>query len=384
MDIQTVITIIAFLIPVTAGLFQYRQAVQQNEDKNFREEIEKLTSKDREERLAAATNIGTFVIKGNRFYEEAIDILVNRTSVELDYNVLGAMVVSLRKVEKEAYRDIIQKLVDIERSFFIQKYPLKKWRDQTSQNLKKVQDEFQTTEENHKVNALEFEKVMLENLKKEMQIKWEDFLLKEKDFNELEMHSQAITDFISSFLGVVSKSYPITGLEFNKNSLSNAIMEDIQLLRANIKASAFSNSQIINTKFDESKIFNTVFTFSLLANSSFRNCKISGALFDYTNLAESDFSGSEVQDIFFLGSDLTGANFKKTKGLRPVHFYLSRHLDKALFDGNMGTEIQQSLAKITEDHFVDYVLRSSLTKQRRDALFVTLDELKAPPPSSPA
>lgn len=377
MDIPTLIAILAFLVPIIAGLFQYRQSVQQNENKNFREEIVKLTSKDREERLAAATNIGTFIVKGNRFYEEAIEILVNRSSVELDYNVLSAMVVSLRKVERNEYKKIIQNLVDIERSFFIQKYPLKKWRDQTEQNLKKVQGEFKKIEDAHKTNGLEYEKVMLDNLRKEIQLKWDDFLFHEKNFTELEMHSQAITDFISTFLGVVTKSFPIYGLEFNKNSLNNAIMENISLLRSSFKASALSSSQIFQCSFDESTLVNTVFTFSLLNNTSFRNCKLHSVLWDYTNLMDVDFSGCEMEDNFFLGADLTRVNFRKTKGLKPIFFYLARNIDKAFFDGNLGKEIQAQVLQITQPQFEDYVIKSSITKQRRDALFLSLDEMVA-------
>ncbi|MEK7482693.1 MAG: pentapeptide repeat-containing protein [Planctomycetota bacterium] len=375
MDISTLIAILAFMIPIVVGLFQYRQSVQQNQDKNFREEIVKLTSKEREERLAAATNMGTFIVKGNRFYEEVVTILVNRASVELDYNVLSAMVGSLRRVDRGEYRGIIQNLVDIERSFFIQKYPLKKWRDQTDVNLKKVQTEFKKIEDAHKTNGLEYEKVMLDNLNKEIQLKWVDFLFHEKNFNELEMHSQAIGDFISTFLGVVTKSFPISGLEFNKNSLNNTIMEDISLIKSNFKASAFSSTQILQCRFDESSFINTVFTYSPLMSTSFRNCKLFSVLWDYTNLTDVDFSGSEFDDNFFMGADLTRANFRKTKGLKPVFFYLARNVDKAHFDGNFGKEIQSQLLQMTQAQFEDYAFKCNITKQRRDALFFSLDDL---------
>lgn len=380
MDVPTLIGILtgalAVFIPAMAGLFQYRQSIQQSQDKNFRSEIEKLTSTNQEERLAAATNLGTFIIKGNRFYNEAIDILINRTSVELDYNVMGAMVASLRRVEKNEYRTILQKLLDIDRNFFIRRYPLKKWRDQADKDLQKVENNFKQIEELNAKSPMKLYNSMLENFKNEMKDKWDVFLQREKDFQELGMHTQAITDFVSSFICVVSKNVAITGLEFNQNSLNNAVMENANLLKCIIKASAFSASQIKETQFIETSIFNTVFTFSGLAGSSFRNCSIISSLFDQTNLNNVNFQGSEFTDVFFVGSDLFGANFRGTKGLKVEHFYKARNLDKAVFDKAFAKELQQKLYSIDENTFSQHVNTSSLTNQRVDALLLTLKELK--------
>ncbi|BBM84265.1 pentapeptide repeat-containing protein [Candidatus Uabimicrobium amorphum] len=380
MDIPTLIGIftgaLAVFIPAMAGLFQYRQSIQQRQDNNFRSEIEKLTSNNQEERLAAATNLGTFIIKGNRFYNEAIDILINRTSVELDYNVMGAMVASLRRVEKSEFRTIVQKLLDIDRNFFIRRYPLKKWRDQADKDLQQVENNFKQIEELNTKTPMEVYNTMLQNFKKEMGNKWEVFLQREKDFQELGMHTQAITDFISSFLCIVSKKVAITGLEFNQNSLNNAVMESANLHKCIIKASAFSASQIKATQITETSIFNTVFTFSGLSGSAFRNCPITSSLFDQTNLSSVNFQGSEFHDVFFVGSDLLGANFRGTKGLKVEYFYKARNLDRAIFDKAFAKELQQKLPTIDEKAFSQSVNASSLTNQRVDALFLTLKELK--------
>ena len=210
----------------------------------------------------------------------------------------------------------------------------------------------------------------------EMKSKWKTFLKREKDYQELGMHTQAITDSLSSFICVVSKNTAISGLEFNQNSLNNAVMEGANLLKCKIKASAFSASQIKETQFTDTSIFNTVFTFSSLTKSAFRNCTIHSSLFDQTSLVGVNFQGAEFLDVFFVGSDLTGANFKNAKGLKPEYFYKAQNLDKAIFDKAFAKQLQQRLFSIDEQVFSNFVNTSSLTQQRVDALFLTLKELK--------
>lgn len=118
---------LAVLVPLAAGYFQYRQAVRQDMDNDFRAVIGKLSAENREERLAAASSIGTFIVKGGAYYDEATDILINRLSIELDYNVLNAVRGSLLKIEEPEYKRVIEKILDIERNMFTQEYVLKTW-----------------------------------------------------------------------------------------------------------------------------------------------------------------------------------------------------------------------------------------------------------------
>lgn len=159
-------------------------------------------------------------------------------------------------------------------------------------------------------------------------------------------------------------------------AVDNAILTDVNLNNSTFKLSSLSNSSIIDTHFDSSTIIDTIFTFSNFEKSSFVNCKITASLFDrISSLKGVSFSESEFNDVFFVGSDLTGADFQKVKGqLLPVHFYEVRNFKEAKFDEELKAKIEK---KITEDEFIEYVTeKSELSKQRKEELLQSLDELR--------
>ncbi len=137
---------LAVFIPLMTGILQYRQSVQQEQDKNFRAVVGKLSSANREERLAAAANMGTFIKKDGKYYNESADILINRLSIELDYNVLNAIRASLERIEKEDYEKVIEKMLGIERNIFIQEYALRLRRDDAKNRYGQSVGEFADAE----------------------------------------------------------------------------------------------------------------------------------------------------------------------------------------------------------------------------------------------
>lgn len=379
----------AVFIPLMSGIFQYRQSIQEDMDKNFRSVVEKLYSGDVEKRLAASSNIGTFIKKGifkkGKYYNEARDLLINRLSIELDYNVLNAIRGSLEKVGVEEYKDVIKKLLTIERNIFIQKYALGNWTTQTKEAFEESEKRYEERERETLLEeyGLEIDKAMLNNLKEEMNIKWKNYKGREMEYEELTMHKQVAADFISIFLGVTKYS-PIKELEFFRNSLDGIVLANINLTNATFKHSALSLSTLLETKFNRSKIIDTIFTYSDLAKSHFTDSKIELSLFDLAVLRYVDFSGTEFRDVFFAGSDLTGANFKAAKGLKPVYFYEAENIDKALFDVEFKEELDKKLKNITEDKFKKYINeKSGLSKQRIEELFKTIYEIKSSEKTKP-
>lgn len=126
---------IGLLVPLWGAMLQYQQSVQQNLDQNFRSIVENLSSENKENRLASAANMGTFIKKAafgkGKYYDEAVDILINRLSVEIDYNVANAINGSLEKIYeakryKKEYKRVIEKLLTINRNTFIHRAKYKK------------------------------------------------------------------------------------------------------------------------------------------------------------------------------------------------------------------------------------------------------------------
>jgi uncharacterized protein YjbI with pentapeptide repeats len=293
-----------------------------------------------------------------------VDILINRLSIELDYNVLNAVRGSLEKIKNENLKYVIDKLLAIERNFFVQEYALEIWRNDAETAFKESKEKFADKEYLFKKSKSEVDKRMFDNLKEEMDTNWNTYINRKKDYNELFMHKQVIADFLSNFLGI-TQSYPIMGLVFFRNSMNYIVVTEINLTKSEFKHSAFIKSQILETKFDESNIINTVFTSSNLTKSSFLNCRINTSLFDRTNLKNVNFSGTEFREVFFAGADLSGSIFNDTKGLKPIYFYKAKNLDKAILNPMFKKEINKELVNITDSLFIESVNKSDLTEERK-------------------
>ncbi|MBI3355110.1 MAG: pentapeptide repeat-containing protein [Nitrospirae bacterium] len=383
-DLLKILGALAVFVPLMTAAVQYRQSVLQQQGENFRSIVEELSSEDEAKRLAAASKMGTFIEKDSYFlrnknYGDAIDILVNRTSVELDYNVLNAIMGSLRKVKKSGYTRLIQDLLNIDRSLFIQEYAIEKWDkewgkryEKTTQKYFMEREELLKKKEKFKREKLaeKIDSALLANLEEEMKLNWNIAYKRKKNFNELSMHKQAVADTISSLLGTLTKSTSIEGLEFRQNSLNLVILTDVNLNKSTFKLSALSNSTIIDTYFDGSTIMDTVFTGSDLTKSSFKDCEITASLFNQATLKNVNFSGSELKDVFFTGSDLTGADFKGTKGLKPEYFYKAIYIGEAKFDNQ---ELVKKSKDIKVDDFIKYAYHESkLSKQRKKEFIKSL------------
>ena len=100
-DLVMLIGVIALFVPLMTAILQYRQSIQQQLDKNFRSIVANLSAEKKEDRIAAASSLGTFIKKGGKFYSVSIDVLINTISIERDHNVLNAMRGSLEKIDKK-------------------------------------------------------------------------------------------------------------------------------------------------------------------------------------------------------------------------------------------------------------------------------------------
>ncbi len=313
-DFKTFATIFAVFIPLMVAALQYEQSVQDKSDENFRALIEKLSAGNTNERVAAATSMGTYIKKGGPFYDQAIDVLVNTVSIELDPNVLNAIRGSLEKIDKKDYKSVIEKLLAIDRNLFIYEYPTNSWKNDINTSEKKIYEAL-AQENESKVN-----KIILDNLEKDLKQKQEMYSKFENEYNDLNLNKEFVVNFISSFLNSIES--PITNLNFYRNSMSYIVLGDIELTRSRIDRSSFTDSTIANTTFDEVTIVKSVFTFSKISQSKFVDCKIESSLFDQVIFEDVNFSGCEFKEVYFAGSDLTKVNFKNVKGLKEIYFYI--------------------------------------------------------------
>jgi hypothetical protein len=374
---STIISVfIPLIIVIVTANYNITEYMRKSSDANFRSVVEKLSAKEEEQRLAAAASMGTFIKRGGEHTEDAVNILLNRLYIESDFIVIKVIIGSLGKIkglEKgEAIGSIINELLVINRSAFSQDYALFTQKENAKKRYDDIERKLLQTESLYKKYKTEADRIMLEGLKKELEVARENYnKLEMKDFAA---NKQAVANGIFDLLE--KEQYKSLSLVFKQNSFNKIVITDINLAKSLIKRSAFSTSTIQNTIFNEAAILDTFFTFSDLTKSSFKDCMITTSLFDQATLKNVNFSNSEFKDVFFAGSDLTEADFRGVKGLKPEYFYEGKNIDKAKFDDKFKMELNKKLPKIAEDDFEKYVDNSELSKTGKDGLILTIKELK--------
>jgi len=365
-DVIKFIGVIGIVTPLLLGYFQYQRSVQQDKDNNFRVWVEKLSSEKKAERLSAATNLGTYLKLGDDYYVEARDILINTVSVELDHNVLNAIRGSLEKVDSLERKEIIQMLLDIDRSTFIYDFPLGTWLDKANQNLgesyKIITDEVISLSN----NSLDINKLILNPLAEDLKIKMDIRNNIEKDYTELSTHQLLLTSFIGLFLDF-SRSKPIEALSFYQNSFNSLVWLNFNIPKSRMENSSFSQMNLTNVDLSRSKIIGTTFQATSFSNCSFAESEITAT--NFTNIDvkdEIDFSGAKFDDVFFQGSDLKNSNFKGAIGLKPIYFYKVKDLEYVQFDSDFRRELENVF--ITDDQFIEYVQNCKLIELRANEL----------------
>ncbi len=372
-DVIKYVSIIAVIIPLLLGYFEYQRSVQQDKDNNFRGWVEKLSSEKKDERLAAATNLGTYLKSDDKYYEEARDILINTVSIELDYNVLNAIRGSLEKVDSSERKEIIQNLLDIDRSTFIYDFPIGTALDKANQNLREsykiITDEVILLSN----NSLDINKIILNPLIEDLKIKMDIKNNIEKNYNELSTHQMLVASFIGLFLDF-SRSKPIEALFFYQNSFNKLVWLNFNLPKSRMENSSFSKMIISNVDFSGSEITGTSFAASTFSKCSFAESEITACNF-YDIIVENEinFSNTKFDDVFFLGAKLKNSNFKGALGLKPIYFYGVEFLEYVQFDDEFRMELETELIKIQYADFIKYVQNSKLMKQRKDELIGTQD-----------
>ena len=368
-NIIKAIGIIGIVTPLLLGYFQYQRSVQQDKDNNFRVWVEKLSSEKKDERLSAATNLGTYQKADDDYFEEARDILINTVAIELDYNVLNAIRGSLEKAGKSERTKINQKILDMLRDLFNFDYPLKTWFAQAKANLEQSEKKLKNEALSLISKSEDVNKIILNPLAEDLKIKNEIKINVERDYNELSAHNLLLATFITLSLEL-SRLEPIEKLEFNKNSFNSLFWLNFQIPKSRLENSAFSAMAIENVDLSHSKIIGTTFQGTEFSNCNFAESEITASNFNEIIVEnEINFSKTIFDDVFFLGSKLKYSNFKGAVGLKPVYFYGVQDLEYVQFDDEFRRKLETELKLITDEKFVEYVQNSKLIPLRVNELF---------------
>ncbi len=364
---------------ITGGL-TYHQSVQENQDNNFREIVSGLSSKEKQTRLASTSNLGTFITDGHRYYDEAIDILINMVAIETDIDVLGAIRNSLENTSIEDYKAILQKLLKLESNFFIYKNyleeKLKASKRITNNNFTDYVDVFEQYKANSQQDKLSPHYVKLEALKNQYLQNIAHRNTLETEVKEDPFRIERITKFVISFL---SRSRdldrPVKNLKLYQNSWNYVLLTDIKLPASIIKRSAISIATLSGVDLTQSEIEDTTFY-----KSGFRDVNFSGATIKHTSFDKIvaydkvNFSNVTFEDVIFLGADLIGADFSDARGLQAYQFYRAKNLDKAKFDSDFRDQLS-SLNEMDDQTFIQALTNSKMSVYKQRDIKKTLNEL---------
>ena len=89
-------------------------------------------------------------------------------------------------------------------------------------------------------------------------------------------------------------------------------MEGIEFINVDLTSSSFSDSHLLEVKFDGCDLTSTDFTRATIVESSFNDAILNGADFcyakvDYCNFADADLAGAILQSADLTNSDFSGA-----------------------------------------------------------------------------
>ena len=116
--------LIGLLATLFTGYMTYIKYLDDRQFKYYKDNLKNLFSVNKEEVLAAIATLGVY--KNNRRYKKSTsDTLLSLIYTNLDYDISNAIIgVLTQKTAKDDLKYIAEKLIEINRNFFIQSYPV--------------------------------------------------------------------------------------------------------------------------------------------------------------------------------------------------------------------------------------------------------------------
>ena len=365
--IETIGIILGFAGTLFTGYMGYRKYLDEKQFTYFRENIKNLFVKNKDELLAAIAILGVY--KNRKEYKKStIDILSNLLYTELDYDISNAIIGVLTQAsELEELNYIVEKLIQINRNFFIQSYPL-----QSRQDDLKAEYESLSSEYSKLLNGKNDSGKLLADTEADLRAKW----LKFKNMNdyELKWHKLATADVLAMILNKVDKLNlsKTLKLDFYQNDFNYGQFAGLHLNNCSIRHSAVSTSVLFHIAFVNFLIDDSTFSRSSIEGCTFFGGKFSSTSFINAVFENVVFENTEFKDTFFFGAVLRDCTFKNTKGLTGLHFYNCNILNN--------TQFISPLADSKDIHYeavVDLVYKSVVNNYRKNEMLEDLEKMKS-------
>ncbi len=358
--------ILGFAGTLFTGYMGYRKYLDEKQFTYFRENIKNLFVKNKDELLAAIAVLGVY--KNRKEYKKStIDILSNLLYTELDYDISSAIVSVLTQASiLDEFTYIVDKLIEINRNFFIQSYPIQSRQNDLKTEYKELSFAYSELLEGKNDSGK-----LLTNTEETLKARW----IKIKSMNDYEIkwHKLATTDVLAMILNKADKLNFSKDLKLNlfQNDFNYGQFSGLHLNNCSILHSAISTSLLFHTTFE-----NILVNDSTFSRSSIEGCKFSGGEITSTSFANAAFENvlfenTIFKDTFFFGADLTDCTFKNTKGLSRLHFYNCKISNNTKFIPPLEEDKVMSYEAV-----VEFVNNSRVNNFRKSELLGDLEKLK--------
>jgi uncharacterized protein YjbI with pentapeptide repeats len=365
--IETIGIILGFAGTLFTGYMGYRKYLDEKQFTYFRENIKNLFVKNKDELLASIAILGVY--KNRKEYKKStIDTLSNLLYTELDYDISNAIIGVLTQAsELNELTYIVEKLIEINRNFFVQSYPL-----QSRQNDLKAGYEGLSGAYSELIEGKTDSGKLLTDTEAALKEKW----IKYKNMNDFELkwHKLATADVLAMILNKADKLNLSKNLklDFYQNDFNYCQFAGLHLNDCSMRHSAMSTSLLFHIAFINLIINNSTFSRSSIQGCSFSGGEITSTSFINATFENVTFENTIFRDTFFFGATLRDCTFKNTKGLTSLHFYNCKFPQAIQFIPPL---LDNKV--ISYDEVVDLVTNSGVTNYRKNEILGDLAKMNS-------
>jgi uncharacterized protein YjbI with pentapeptide repeats len=321
--------IIAAVSAGIGGWWAFKKIQYEKRLEKFKETNANLFKDKKQEVLAAIATLSIFK-RNPEFEKNTIDVLLSRLYTELDYDVINSILSTLiQDSNRKELIYIANGLQDINRNFFIQKYPTDQRVNEVNNALLRLDDTMRLFSTPEYIDLVTKGKVDVElfvkNKDKIVSMYEEDFInLVSTHKYKLNWHKRVTADAYGIFLRKAYLANKAKEEELIVNLFQNdfnyVYMAGFKTTETIISRSALASALFAEVEFYKNNISRTDFFASIFSDSGFYHGTIADSIFEKNKFEGIIFRNIQFEKTKFMGCTFNNAEFINCTGLTQEHF----------------------------------------------------------------
>jgi uncharacterized protein YjbI with pentapeptide repeats len=363
--------LIGFLATLVTAYAGYRKYLNQRQFTDYKNNLKNLFSSKKTEKLAAVATLGVYKDRAE-YKQSTVDTLLNLIYTELDYDISNAVIGVLAQTKKEEdFEYIAVKLIEINRNFFTQSYPMSHRKTDIEQSYANITKDFLV-----KIKEGEKEDEELAQWKNITEKIW--IVLRQINDYELKWHKLAAGDVLSMILRRADQAKISNEIkvEIFQNDFNFCQFNGFSLYKSPIRRSALSVCSITDVSFIDFGLIEDC-TF---ARTNFTGGVLSGGKIKDTSFCGAQFEGVTFKDIvfenaFFIGASVRNCVFNNVKGLNGIEFYSAYISDDTQLDKSIK---EKAGSYKSDDEAIAVIERMNMLELGKTEVISYIRSLRAP------